>query len=510
MPSAARCCSLVLLAVMATVTTALQVTPDSPCASLCLDSSSRPSNSSSVAKIRDAEIICSNRDYASEQGQKFQRCMNCLQNSTYSQGSQNDQAWFIYNLQYAYAHCVFGYPNGNGIGPYPCMTSEACGPLNVTVRRNLANNTGTDPFNYCSYRGGSSFGGTFSKCLDCMKADREHGYVANFFVALQAGCEQRPGPEGHLSLNGTLFDSRTISIVDPNKPSPSRKTGLSTGALVAVVIISVLLGLLLLGGGIFLYIRRRRRRLESDPHDGKSALEYAAARQQQQNGRHGPSSMDFHCAENVSPFTPGSRDGGSVQAQQQQQQQHYHPQVRPTATAIYPDEKRNGTLEKKAYNDALRSHPPVAGTGGAHHDHAVAVAAVAVTVLARQLRDAVVGHLGDAVSGPGANLGVSVHHHHHLWHGTRGLVADQAAVVGRAAAAGSWWRADPVQGEQDGRDRPGGGEAAADDFSAAAEALDVGWKAGIGQTLGGGKGEGGGMVSYLYISTNGALAIVAV
>lgn len=365
MPSAARCCSLVLLAVMATVTTALQVTPDSPCASLCLDSSSRPSNSSSVAKIRDAEIICSNRDYASEQGQKFQRCMNCLQNSTYSQGSQNDQAWFIYNLQYAYAHCVFGYPNGNGIGPYPCMTSEACGPLNVTVRRNLANNTGTDPFNYCSYRGGSSFGGTFSKCLDCMKADREHGYVANFFVALQAGCEQRPGPEGHLSLNGTLFDSRTISIVDPNKPSPSRKTGLSTGALVAVVIISVLLGLLLLGGGVFLYIRRRRRRLESDPHDGKSALEYAAARQQQQNGRHGPSSMDFQCAENVSPFTPGSRDGGSVQPHQQQQ--HYHPQVRPTTTAIYPDEKRNGTLEKKAYNDALRSHPPVGSVRNFSH-----------------------------------------------------------------------------------------------------------------------------------------------
>ncbi|KAK8141958.1 hypothetical protein G3M48_009575 [Beauveria asiatica] len=355
MPSSARCRLVLLAMTAATVTTALQVTPGSPCASLCLvdsSSSSSPSNSSGTAKIRDDEIICSNRDYASEQGQKFQRCINCLQNSTYSQGSQNDQAWFMYNLQYAYAHCVFSYPNGNGIGPYPCMTSEACGPLNVTVRRNLANNTGTDPFNYCSYRGGSSFGGTFGKCLDCMKADREHGYVANFFVALQAGCEQRPGPEGHLSLNGTLFDSRTISIVDPNRPDPSRKTGLSTGALVAVVIISVLLGLLLLGGCVFLYIRRRRRRLESDPHDGKSALEYAAARQQ--NDRRGPP-----CSKNwqgavahVSPFTPGSRDGGSDQAAQQQQ-------GCPTATAIYPDEKRNGTPEKEAYNDALRSHPPV-------------------------------------------------------------------------------------------------------------------------------------------------------
>ncbi|KAM3507621.1 hypothetical protein MY11210_007071 [Beauveria gryllotalpidicola] len=360
MPSSAR--GLVLLAMTATVvTTALQVTPDSPCAPLCLDSSS-PSNSS-IAKIRDDEILCSNRDYAGEQGQKFQRCMNCLQNSTYSQGSQNDQAWFMYNLQYAYAHCVFGYPNGNGIGPYPCMTSEACGPLNITVKRNLANNTGTDAFGYCNYRGGSSFGGTFSKCLDCMKADKEHGYVANFFVALQAGCEQRPGPQGHLSLNGTLFDNRTISILDPNKPSPSRKSGLSTGALVAVVVISVLLGLLLLGACVFLYIRRRRRRrrMESDPYGGKSALEYAAARQQQNGRRHGPSSsMDFQCAAaHLSPFTPGSRDGSDQL--QQQQHYHHHPQVRPTATAIYPDEKCIVSPEKQAYSDALRSHPP-AGT----------------------------------------------------------------------------------------------------------------------------------------------------
>lgn len=76
-----------------TITTALQVTPNSPCASLCLD----PAGSAdpSTPNIHEDDIVCSNRDYAGEKGQKFQGCMNCLQNSTYSQGSQNDQAWFM-------------------------------------------------------------------------------------------------------------------------------------------------------------------------------------------------------------------------------------------------------------------------------------------------------------------------------------------------------------------------------------------------------------------------------
>ncbi|KAJ3496865.1 hypothetical protein NLG97_g2350 [Lecanicillium saksenae] len=175
MKSAAPC--LLLMTSFSAMTTALQATPNSPCASLCLDSSE--SSNSTTPNISDAEIVCANREYASERGNKFKGCMNCLQNSTYSQGSQNDQAWFMYNLQYAFAHCVFGYPDGTGIGSYPCMTSEACGPLKNTVTKTLANNTGTDPYAYCSYNGGSTFGDTFGKCLDCMGPDTDHGYVAN-------------------------------------------------------------------------------------------------------------------------------------------------------------------------------------------------------------------------------------------------------------------------------------------------------------------------------------------
>lgn len=82
-----------LLSVSTTITTALQVTPNSPCASLCLDPAGLPGLD--TPNIRKEDIVCSNRDYAGEKGQKFQGCMNCLQNSTYSQGSQNDQAWFM-------------------------------------------------------------------------------------------------------------------------------------------------------------------------------------------------------------------------------------------------------------------------------------------------------------------------------------------------------------------------------------------------------------------------------
>lgn len=90
--------SLMLLTSFSTVSTALQATPNSPCASLCLDSSA----SSGGLNISEDDILCSNREYASEKGQKFEGCMNCLQNSTYSQGSQSDQTWFMCKLPLLY------------------------------------------------------------------------------------------------------------------------------------------------------------------------------------------------------------------------------------------------------------------------------------------------------------------------------------------------------------------------------------------------------------------------
>lgn len=70
---------------------ALQVTPNSPCAQFCHGSSKSKS-----AKTLGDEIVCNDDDFKKKaEGQKFQRCLACLQDSTFAQGDENDQDWFL-------------------------------------------------------------------------------------------------------------------------------------------------------------------------------------------------------------------------------------------------------------------------------------------------------------------------------------------------------------------------------------------------------------------------------
>lgn len=91
-----------VVSLLAAVITGLQVTPNSPCSSLCLDSSDSNASDPRSSNTNDSDIMCSDKDYASDKGKKFEGCMNCLQNSTYSQGSENDQTWFV---------CMFSIPD---------------------------------------------------------------------------------------------------------------------------------------------------------------------------------------------------------------------------------------------------------------------------------------------------------------------------------------------------------------------------------------------------------------
>ncbi len=72
---------------------ALQVTPGSPCAELCLD----PQNGNSTVSSTDtSDIVCSDSQYQSDKaGIKFRTCMECMQNSTKVDGGQTDISWFL-------------------------------------------------------------------------------------------------------------------------------------------------------------------------------------------------------------------------------------------------------------------------------------------------------------------------------------------------------------------------------------------------------------------------------
>lgn len=75
---------------------ALQVTPNSPCSSACLDSSTLDRSDPNSSNTESTDIVC--EDLAlngTSTGSKWKQCMTCLQNSTFEQGPESDQYWFM-------------------------------------------------------------------------------------------------------------------------------------------------------------------------------------------------------------------------------------------------------------------------------------------------------------------------------------------------------------------------------------------------------------------------------
>ncbi|CAN8095339.1 unnamed protein product [Discula destructiva] len=188
--------------------------------------------------------------------------MSCLQNSTYTQGDESDQGWFLYNLRYSFDYCVFGYPNGTGSGSNPCETSTACGNLqNALEYDSLSpNNSVSNEFGYCDADGSSVTGRYYQACLNCVSASGDAIYIANSLVALEAGCAQRPNATELLGLSDSIFSASLVTIVDPstlNKSSDA--TTLSTAALAGIAAGGAAV-LLIVAAIIFVRCRRRKNR----------------------------------------------------------------------------------------------------------------------------------------------------------------------------------------------------------------------------------------------------------
>jgi hypothetical protein len=74
----------------------LQVTPNSPCSTLCMDDPTTDVSDPNSSNTYASDIVCNDADYdGTTVGRKFKQCLTCLQNSTASSGSENDQGWFF-------------------------------------------------------------------------------------------------------------------------------------------------------------------------------------------------------------------------------------------------------------------------------------------------------------------------------------------------------------------------------------------------------------------------------
>ncbi|KAL1836623.1 hypothetical protein VTJ49DRAFT_4871 [Mycothermus thermophilus] len=255
------------------VSSALQVTPNSPCASVCMDSPDLDASDPNSSTTKNSDIPCVDSDYSSPMGTKFKNCMTCLQTSTFSQGSESDIKWFLYNLRYAASYCVFGHPNGTGFGSSPCTTDASCGRLAASFEHGIPDPKGTTAYSYCSAANGQAMDfDNYERCVPCISADGTHEILANFFVALEAGCRQQPAPGVPLGLNDTIFSATTqVGIVDPSdllKDNESQKPPLPVPVIIGIVAGAVIV-LLIISATTFICLRKRRnRRARASGHFG--------------------------------------------------------------------------------------------------------------------------------------------------------------------------------------------------------------------------------------------------
>ncbi|KAI1171942.1 hypothetical protein F4777DRAFT_590873 [Nemania sp. FL0916] len=318
-----------LLGLLIPCSLALLVTPNSPCASFCLDSSDNISNPNSYTTT-NKEITCRNSDYTSQVGQKFEQCMSCLQDSTFSQGDETDQLWFLYNLRYAFDNCIFGFPNVTDNPSTPCTTSTACGALELALTQDKLSATHPD-YSYCDADGGVMTSDSITKCISCVGASEDQGFLVNYLVALEAGCDQRPAPGTAVGLSDTVFSTTQITAIEPTSAaSNDNKSALPITSIVGIAVGAVVV-LLAIAGFFFVRHRKRRnqrRRFESEISNAGSP----------RRANHRPaSSLSFRCQTHLTPRSP----------------------------AFFPNDSDTTVEEEKGYSSpdlALGSHPITKGS----------------------------------------------------------------------------------------------------------------------------------------------------
>ncbi|KAI5924151.1 hypothetical protein F4810DRAFT_146549 [Camillea tinctor] len=287
--------SLPAFALLVSYAMALQVTPNSPCASFCVDSNDLDFSDPNSSTTGSDDITCYDSDYSSTSaGQKFQRCISCLQDSTFSQGSENDQLWFLYNLRYSFDYCIFGFPNATDIASTPCSTSTACGQLESALTDGILDPINLD-YSYCGVDGGAMTSDLIPKCLSCVHASDDQSFLANYLIALEAGCQQQPPTGTVVGLNDTVFSQTTIGAVDPSAEASAHnnQSSMSIPQIVGIAVGAVVVALAAGGFWFVCYRKRRNRRLRLGGNlPGKT-------------GRRRPASpLSFRCQTHLSPRSP--------------------------------------------------------------------------------------------------------------------------------------------------------------------------------------------------------------
>lgn len=88
--------SVIFLFILVSISTALEVSPGSRCASVCLNEQTGNGQDPKASTTNVTDIVCEDVNYYSTSpGTKFKNCVECLRDSTQVSGNENDIAWFL-------------------------------------------------------------------------------------------------------------------------------------------------------------------------------------------------------------------------------------------------------------------------------------------------------------------------------------------------------------------------------------------------------------------------------
>ncbi|KAH8598094.1 hypothetical protein B0O99DRAFT_738941 [Bisporella sp. PMI_857] len=227
--------SLVALLYVSRQVYAIQVSPNSPCSSVCLDDPSKDPSDPNSSSTTGSDIVCRDAGYTNTAvGRKYQACVSCLQNSTSTDSRENDQAWFLYNLRYTLSSCLFGFSNVTDAVSTPCSTSESCEHLQKSLENDSLDPNHHDTYSYCSANDNAFLGSYKVKCTTCL-ASGEERYLRNFMTALEAGCVQKAPAGTRIGLDGTVFSTIPVNITFPGDDGTAKhRKGLSKGGIIGI------------------------------------------------------------------------------------------------------------------------------------------------------------------------------------------------------------------------------------------------------------------------------------
>ncbi|PSR90816.1 hypothetical protein BD289DRAFT_365470 [Coniella lustricola] len=234
--------------------TAILVTTGSTCDQQC---------GNILTATTPADIVCQNSDFSGSTGTVMKNCMNCELTSTYYTTNPNstDQQWLLYNSRYTLSECLWGEPGNIDVGDTPCVTSEACGPLqNAFQYMNFSTSSNVGAYDYCNEWNVDDE--NFDGCLNCLRTGGQQ-YLGNMAVMLKVGCDQKPTPGSTIAVNGGIFSTVLMNETTPTATSTWQVVGVSgpvsLGGIVGIAIGGLCFLLAVAGFFVVCFGRRRRR-----------------------------------------------------------------------------------------------------------------------------------------------------------------------------------------------------------------------------------------------------------